>query len=317
MNELIIDEFKKLVLQLKSSDKPTDKFKIKAFSTAISLIKSFPQKITSSEQLKDYPGFGKGILTRIDEILEKGKLAEIDNSSKSIELFKFQEEIGKKIALDLSKKNIYNLDDLKKAVDSGNVEVDHRISLILKYHFGKIKFQEKIPRKEMELFDNMINTTISNLDINLEYMICGSYRRGLNTSNDIDILIFHKHKKNILKNFINFLTEQKIIVDHLTPHINTLKSIYRGYCISLTDKNVVRRIDIRYIDYQSKYTAIMYFTGSKNFNTYVRNIAKKKGFKLNEYYLLNLETNNKIYPKSEKEVFEILDIPYKEPKDRL
>ena len=75
MNELIIDEFKKLVLQLKSSDKPTDKFKIKAFSTAISLIKSFPQKITSSEQLKDYPGFGKVILTRIDEILEKCKLA--------------------------------------------------------------------------------------------------------------------------------------------------------------------------------------------------------------------------------------------------
>ena len=122
---------------------------------------------------------------------------------------------------------------------------------------------------------------------------------------------------NHASNHSDAIDEKKILIDHLTPHFNTLKSTYRGYCLSITNKNIARRIDIKYIDYKSKYTAIIYFTGSKNYNTEIRNIAKKKGYKLNEYCLEKLDTKEKIYPKTEQELLKLLDIPYKEPKDRL
>ena len=48
----------------------------------------------------------------------------------------------------------------------------------------------------------------------------------------------------------------------------------------------IRRIDIRYMPISSFYTALIYFTGSKNFNKQMRLYAIKLGYKLNEYGLL-------------------------------
>ena len=75
------------------------------------------------------------------------------------------------------------------------------------------------------------------------------------------------------------------------------------------------RIDIRLVTPQQYPYAILYFTGSKNTNTYMRNTAIKLGFKLNEYGLFD-KYNNLIELKTEKDIFECLNIPYLEPQNR-
>ncbi|GIR56462.1 MAG: hypothetical protein CM15mP63_4670 [Gammaproteobacteria bacterium] len=86
-NDKIINEFELLVSELKnqSSDKSLSKsditkinFKIKHFKNAINIIKVFPKKITKGDDLKDISGIGKGIMSRIDEIIKNKKLSEID-----------------------------------------------------------------------------------------------------------------------------------------------------------------------------------------------------------------------------------------------
>ena len=52
--------------------------KIKHFKNAINIIKVFPKKITKGDDLKDISGIGKGIMSRIDEIIKNKKLSEID-----------------------------------------------------------------------------------------------------------------------------------------------------------------------------------------------------------------------------------------------
>ena len=84
---------------------------------------------------------------------------------------------------------------------------------------------------------------------------------------------------------------------------------------------IVRRIDIRFIPYNSYGAAILYFTGSKLFNTQMRTWAIGKGYSLNEYGLKKLkDSKNKediLLPcKTEEEVFRILDYPYKTPEQR-
>ena len=75
------------------------------------------------------------------------------------------------------------------------------------------------------------------------------------------------------------------------------------------------RIDIRLVTPQQYPYAILYFTGSKNTNTFMRNKAIKLGLKLNEYGLFDAD-NNIIELKTEKDIFKYLDINYLEPQDR-
>lgn len=306
MNSEIIEYLKKLIFQLKIEN--GNIFKIKSFEKAISIIKNYPTEIKDANELKDIPGIGKGILSRVEEILTTHKLDEIQVEP-SNSLMQFQEEIGTKTAIDLYKTGITNLEELQKAYEIGKVKVNHRIGLILKYAFGEKRFADKIPRNEMKKYHQFFKSFLS-----YSFKICGSFRRKSKTSNDIDLLIFSD--ENILPIVIKELVKKNFLCDHLTNNIDSLKTVYRGYCNSLVENNIVRRIDIKCIDTKSKYTAIMYFTGSKNFNTMIRAKAKLMGFKLNEYYIENNETREKIYPESEKEIFKLFNIPYKKPQER-
>jgi DNA polymerase/3'-5' exonuclease PolX len=120
---------------------------------------------------------------------------------------------------------------------------------------------------------------------------------------------------NILAKFVELLSNLDFIVDHLTDFG---KSKYMGFCIiKQTNKNnIARRIDIRFIPFNSYGSSILYFTGSKTFNTQMRTHAIGKGYSLNEYGLKRLANNEFISCKTEEEVFTILNYPYKTPQER-
>jgi DNA polymerase IV len=90
---------------------------------------------------------------------------------------------------------------------------------------------------------------------------------------------------------------------------------FLGMC-KIPGYSIIRRIDLMFIDYQSYYSSIMYFTGNKYFNLYIRNKCLENNYSLNEYYLTNLNNDEKIYLKNEAHIFEILNITYLKPEER-
>ena len=97
-------------------------------------------------------------------------------------------------------------------------------------------------------------------------------------------------------------------------------SKYMGVCITNKYKTA-RRIDIRFMPYESRFTALAYFTGSDNLNKEMRAVALKKNMKLNEYGLYYYNKSSKVLGErieitSEKKIFEILDMDYLEPHER-
>ena len=86
-----------------------------------------------------------------------------------------------------------------------------------------------------------------------------------------------------------------------------------GFCKYLN--NPIRRIDIRLLPLQSFFTGYLYFTGSYEFNERMRGIAKRQGYKLNEYGLYKGNKFIQIY--SEKDVFDILGMKYLNPEERI
>ena len=63
-------------------------------------------------------------------------------------------------------------------------------------------FELRIPRKEIEDVEKLLAGKIKDLDPDYNVVICGSYRRGLATSGDIDVLL--THKKVSYRIFIHF-----------------------------------------------------------------------------------------------------------------
>jgi DNA polymerase/3'-5' exonuclease PolX len=337
-NIKIIKEFNKLVEQIKfeinnmtnKTEKLKNTFRLKQIKNVLEIIKKFPNEITSSSDLKNIKGVGKGSLERVDEILKTGKLSEIKITGEHRKYIKYMEEleeiigIGRSTSYELvTAHNIKNVEELKKAYDTGKIKLPNQIILGLKYHNV---YKQSIPRHEIDKIYNYVNGIIRKIDSELLIIICGSYRRLKSTSNDIDILLTHPkiktkqqlidqdHEHNNLLKMVTALKKHKFLLDDLTDKDFEMK--YMGFC--KLENNPIRRIDIRYIPYESYYTALLYFTGSGTFNQKMRALAEKLGYLLNEYglYKLNGDKIISVTIKSEKDIFDKLGMEYLPPEKR-
>ena len=338
-NEKIVEEFEKLIRQIKiqidiapsTNEHMINHFRLKQISNALQIIKKYPKEIKSGSDIKDIKGIGKGTIMRIDEIIKTGKLSEIiiKNSDKKyseyINELKKIHGIGHTKAYELiTKYNIKTIEQLKKAYNDGTIDLNNVILTGLKYHGV---YQEKIPRSEVEKVFKYLDNKAKSINNDLCITICGSFRRLKPTSNDIDVLITHPKIKtklqiqsndNYLIKFIKMLKEDKFILDDLTDKDYEIK--YMGYCQLKTNNHEynIRRIDMRYIPYDSYYSALLYFTGGAVFNKRMRALAEQLGYLLNEYGLYKLNGNKKIKIKitSEKDIFDKLGMEYLPPEKR-
>lgn len=297
LNEKILLYFN-LLLEQKKQDK--DVFRIRAIQNAIKVIKGLDFEITNAEQIKDMSGIGKGIYDRVVEILKTGKLGQIQEAQQEYEIEKELSNvvgIGPVKAKELYTKGIHTVDELKKQHVKGNVKLTDTQILGLKYYED---LKERIPRSEITKFKNILKK----IKMNVEFDIVGSYRRKKKDSGDIDVLF----KGDInLKDLVDILKEREILIDDIS--MGKLK--YMGFG---KINKYARRIDFLLIPEDEYYTALVYFTGSAEFNTKMRQTAKDKGYKLNEHGLY--KGKEKIAIRSEKELFDILGMEYTEPEKR-
>ena len=117
---------------------------------------------------------------------------------------------------------------------------------------------------------------------------------------------------NYLEILINRLKDEKFIIDSLTAE--NVPTKYMG--IFKWKDGPLRRIDIRFIPYESYYPAMLYFTGGKDFNRKMRQVAVNNNFTLNEYGLFD-ENGKMIKVNSEKDIFDELGMEYLTPDKRI
>lgn len=341
MNSLFISEFSALINQIKAEylnakmdnnlkEITMHEHRLKSVKKILNIIKKLDFEITDIADVKGIPGLGAGSIRRIDEILKTGKLSEIDqkySEKKHKKILGIQEltkvigigdQFAKKLVTDYK---ITSVVELKKAYESGEIELSDQATLGLKY-YGIV--QGNIPRTEIASIEKYLITKVHKLSPDLDIIICGSYRRGKKTSGDVDVLLYStkiKSPEQLNKSFylellVNDLTEDGFILDNLTNINYRIK--YMGFC--KYKNNPVRRIDIRFIPYNSIYTAELYFTGPDTLNTLMRNEAKKRNMKLNEYglYMKNPSDGKIIQIKinSEADVFKKLNMKYLSPEER-
>jgi DNA polymerase/3'-5' exonuclease PolX len=325
MNSAIVNAFRHWIHQISydidKRHKSNDVYRLRQVSNALKIIQQFPTQIKHGSDLLGIKGIGKGIARRIDEILATGTLAEIliipqdSTTQKAIDTLKKVYGIGDKTAEDLViNHKIFSVKDLLTSHAQGKIHLHNTILMGLKYYNV---YQPQIPRSEMVDIEQYLTHTMRALNRYLRLVICGSYRRGLPVSNDIDCMLIHPKVHNLRNNkyfskVLKYLKQNKFIVDSLTN--DNVVSKFMGFC-RLDSNHPVRRIDIRFVPYNSRYTALLYFTGSSTFNQSMRGYAKKMGYHLNEYGLFKHDTL--IHVTSEKDIFTKLHMKYIPPVNRI
>ncbi|KAG5840271.1 DNA polymerase beta [Anguilla anguilla] len=300
--------------------------KYNAYRKAASVIAKYPEKIKSGTEAKKLDGVGAKIAEKIDEFLSTGKLRKLekirnDDTSSSINFLTRVTGIGPAAARKFVEDGVKTLEDLQKIEH----KLNHHQQIGLKYFED---FEKRIPRAEMEKMEALIQAELERLDPEYIGTICGSYRRGAESSGDIDILLTHPTftaQSEKQPKLLHAVVEHLESVGFITDTLSKGDTKYMGVCQLPQDEEEEeehshRRIDIRLIPKDQYYCGVLYFTGSDIFNKNMRTHALEKGFTLNEYTIRPLGVTGMagepLPVDSEKDIFDYIQWKYREPKDR-
>ena len=290
-------------------------FRIRAYRKAADTVEGLSEdisKIAEQKNLTDLPGIGEDLASKIKEFLDTGKISAYEKLRKKIGPVMLDmltiPGVGPKTA-----KLLYDNLKVKSLKDLEEKAKAHKISGLPGI---KEKTEENIlrgleflkkDRGRMRL-DTAFMTAqyivagLKNLPEVIKISPAGSLRRMKETIRDLDILVTSKKPEVIMNAFISLPRVGEVIA-----HGPTKSSI-------VTKDNV--QVDIRVVPQEDYGAALMYFTGSKEHNVKLREMAVKKGLKINEYGVFNVKTNKRLAGSSEKEIYGLFKMDYIEPELR-
>ena len=313
-NELFIDLMEKLSGIMLKQGEP---FRARAYQKAQESLMAYPDDITNVEQLKGKPGIGSTILEKLNEYVNTGTLKILEREKNNpINILGEIYGVGPKKAKELVEKNITTIEQLRARQD----EVLNDIQKVgLKYYEDIL---QRIPRSEIEEyraifdknFEKISESSGSGSESHME--IVGSYRRGAESSGDIDVIITADNPK-VFVGFIDELIKENIILEVLSRGPTKCLVIAK-----IPSSNFARRVDFLYTSPDEFPFSILYFTGSKIFNTVMRHEALQKGLTMNEHGLYKMEGKKKgdkvdAVFKNEQDIFDYLNLVYKTPIERV
>ncbi len=296
------------MLEMKGVD-----FKPRAYRNAANQIRSMSRDIKDvieKDELEDIPGIGKGIAKKVRELVETGSLEYYEELKKEFPIdFKSLlsvEGIGPKtIKLFYEELNVKNLDDLEEVAKKGKIkDLEGMGEKTEKKILNNIAFARKSKGRLLLGYTLPLAEDLKQKIKNFKYVdkikVAGSLRRMKETIGDIDILVVTQKPEKVMDFFTSLDRVQEVIA--------------KGKSKSTVRLEEGIEADLRTINAKSFGAALLYFTGSKQTNIEMRKIAIDKGYKLNEYGLFKGEKQKA--GKTEKEVFDKLDLDFIEPELR-
>ncbi|KAI7788992.1 DNA polymerase IV [Diaporthe eres] len=323
-----------------------DHFRIIAYRRGINTLSMQPEKVTTAEEAILLPFIGGRLSSKIEEIVNTDRLQRLDHlqndpTSKILRLFLGIYGVGRSIANQWVAKGFRTLNDLRQhapLTPNQRVGIEHYQDL-----------NTRIPRAEVKALADYVKDEAARIDKDVELLIGGSYRRGADTSGDIDFIITKAGTKSseelipFLDLLVYNLTKKGFLTAELASHNSRGSnrqedgdgSKWHGCCVlppvaGLEGDNdgyrPWRRIDLLLVPETEYGAALIYFTGNDIFNRSIRLLASRKSMRLNQRGLYKdvirgskrekLTEGELVEGKSEKRIFEILGVQWREPHER-
>lgn len=284
-----------------------DRFKVIAYHRAATSIRNMEEdieKLWREEKLEVIQYVGEGIAKKIDEYLRTGKLRLLERIREKIPpgvplLMKVQ-GIGPRTAYHLSHDlGITSVEELRKALAGGRLDNEFGSKVRESFRVGIERlqsFEKRMLLPEAEGEFQKMSSYFGALGIRVG--MAGSLRRGKSTVGDLDLLS----------------TDGRVIdaIKGCPGVAQVLEGGPKRTSVKLDDGV---QVDVRLFTEEEYGAALVYFTGSKDHNIAMRNLAIEKGWKLNEYGLFD-EAGERLAGKTEEEVYGKLGMEYVPPELR-
>lgn len=289
LNEHITSVLEKL---MQNYEMLKDRGRYFAYRDAVLRIKSHPERIYCTEQVRGMYRFGEKMLKKIGEILDTGTVRRVKAMDemqylKSLKEFCTIWGVGTATADKLYKLGYRTIADLRaRPADILNP------SQLIGLEFYE-DFAEKMAREEVkEICDYVEKVAREKAGSRvLNVVPCGSYRRGRALCGDADVLMAFEDMDpfdGFLNSVIEALIQQGLVTHRLqiSDHYENSggkkhsHEMFAGVARLPGGKH--RRLDIKMYPRKVFAWALVHFTGSANFNRSIRLFAKKKGFKLTD-----------------------------------
>jgi len=284
-----------------------DRFKVIAYHRAATSIRNMDEDIDQmwkEKKLEELQYVGEGIAKKINEYLTTGKLQLLDKLKEKtpagVPLLMKVQGIGPRTAYHLTHDlGITSVEELKKALDSGRLDPEFGPTVRESFRTGierLQRFEKRMLLPDAEGHFQKLSSYFEALGISVG--MAGSLRRGKSTVGDMDLLSTDRKATDALRG---------------CPGVaQVLESGPKRTSVKLEDGV---QVDLRIFSAEEYGAALMYFTGSKNHNIALRNLAIEKGWKLNEYGLYE-RTGKRLPGKTETEIYQKLGLDYIPPELR-
>ncbi len=286
-------------------------YKINAYRRAARAIESIStdiEEIYRQGRLYEIPGVGERIAKKIEEFIKTGTIRKYEELKRE-----FPEELAelldvpylgpKTLKLAYEKLGVKSLRDLQRVLEDGSLEKlpgmgPKKVENIKKGLQLYLKGNDRMLLGEALEVAEYVISQLEKLCSKIAY--AGSLRRMKETIGDIDILAVG-NPGEIMDAFTGMNRVTEIIAKG-----DTKSSVLIG----------TTQVDLRVVEEHQWGAALQYFTGSKEHNIKLREIAKEKGLKINEYGVFEVATGRRIAGETEEEVYQTLGLCFIPPELR-
>ena len=295
--------------------KDENPFRIRAYRRAAQAVEGLADDIAAMAErgaLLEVPGIGKDLAAKIQEYLATGEIEYLAGLRREIPVGVIElmgiHGVGPKTAKLLYQQvgvdSVEKLEELAKA---------HKLGGLPGF---KVKPEEKLlkgialwrgGRERMPLGTALVlaEATLERLRELKEVdqiETAGSLRRMKETVKDIDILVTSTKPARVMEVFIGLPNVAEVLA-----HGETKSSVRLR-------ENI--QVDLRVVEPDCFGAALQYFTGSKQHNIRVRELAQRKELKVSEYGVFNEKTNQRVAGRTEEEVYGAVGLPFIPPELR-
>ncbi|MGN1385517.1 MAG: DNA polymerase/3'-5' exonuclease PolX [Bacillus sp. (in: firmicutes)] len=289
-------------------------FKISAFRKAAAALEGDQRSLSEIDDFTAISGIGKGTSAVIEEYMKEGKsqtLAELQEEVPSglIPLLQIAGLGGKKIAKLYKELGITDKEELRSACEEKKVQTlagfgvktEEKILAALNEENSR---PERLPLSFVMPIAENIETYLGTISDIEQFSRAGSLRRMRETVKDLDFIISTVHPLAVKEKLLSIPNVKSIIAAG-----DTKVSVTLAYEYDLS-------VDFRLVKPEEFATTLHHFTGSKDHNIRMRQLAKERGEKISEYGVENVETGEIRTFDSEAAFFSHFGLPFIPPECR-
>jgi DNA polymerase (family 10) len=271
------------------------------------------EAIAARGELRKIGGIGESLAEKIREYLQSGTIAYFDELQQALppglsELMTIS-EIGPKTALLLFQRlGVADIDALERAARDGKVRELPRLGAKIEQNIlaGIARRRQQTSRRPIGAVLPQAQAVVASLAVvaGVEAVSpAGSLRRMRDTIADIDIVVATRSPEAVMDVFVGL------------PQVSRVLS--RGATLSSAILGAAEvQCDVRAVEPESYGAALQYFTGSKDHNVQLREMAVRRGLKINEYGVFRVKDERRVGGKTEEEVYASLKLAWVPPEIR-